>query len=401
MKNPARLLLPASLALALLAPLPATGQPVDGLDVEPETAIVPTGSAHTLTATAPSDSNIDFGITSGPGSPSAPLNMPPFLAAAETCNTGATGTCTVTFDGITTAGTSKVCAWVRDQFPGSQEATCGEPLNDPPADNDDTDVVEIVWVNLVLDLEPEQSSPAPGTLTTLTAAVTDDTVAKAPIEGMNVDVEILTGPNANLKTTGADLECDTVATGICTVEYTGKATPGLDVVRGWIDANDNGTDEGDEVPGEADTQEKRDATKSDSVGATSEPDNTDVVEVDWGGAPPPAPGTPGGGPNIAELCSKTRAKANQKEILVGNEFANKICGFGGNDTLRGLAGNDVLLGGPGDDKLKGGEGNDTLRGQAGKKDVAIGGTGKDKCEAEKRLACEGPKKKKKKGKGGK
>jgi hypothetical protein len=408
-----RFLLPASLVLALLAPLPATGQTAIILDVEPETETVPTGGAQTLTATAPVNSNIDFGITSGPGSSAVPIqNSPPFLAAAKTCKTPLDGTtCTVTFDGVTTAGTQTICAWIRDetpQNPGSQEANCSEGLNDPPGpDPDDTDVVEIAWVVAVLNLEPEQSSPPPSTETTLTATVTDNSTDAKPI-AVNVDVEIVSGPNTGKNPAGADMECDTAsATGICTVKYTGSATVALDTVRAWIDSNDNGKNapeadaKGDEVPGEADQQEKRDAAASDGVGSQTEPDKTDVVEVNWGGPQPAAPGTPGGGPNIAELCSKTREKANQKEILVGDEFANKICGFGGNDTLRGLTGNDVLLGGPGDDKLKGADGNDTLKGQAGKKDLATGGKGKDKCEAEKLQTCEGPKKKTATGKGGK
>jgi hypothetical protein len=181
------------------------------------------------------------------------------------------------------------------------------------------------------------------------------------------------------------------------VTYTGKATPGLDVVRAWIDANDDGEQKGDEVPGEADTTEKRDATTADGAGAKTEPDNTDVVEVNWGGTQPvpPKPGEPGGA--AGELCSKTRAKSKQKEVLVGDEFANRMCGFGGNDTLKGLSGNDVILGGEGDDKLKGGDGNDTLKGNAGKKDVSTGGKGKDNCAAETERTCEGKKKKKKGG----
>jgi hypothetical protein len=409
MRHLPRFMLPASLVLALLAPLPASSQTVVTLDVEPETKTVPTGGAHTLTATAPANTNIDFGITEGPGASAVPIqNSPPFLAAAKTCNTGTGGSCTVTFDGVTTAGTQKICAWMRDANPGSQEADCSEAPDDPPNEGDDTDRVEIAWVVAVLNLEPEQSSPPPSTETTLTATVTDNSTDAKPL-AVNVDVEIVSGPNTGLKPTGADLECDTeAATGICTVKYTGSATVGLDSVRAWVDANDNGKNapdsaaKGDEVPGEADQQEKRDAAASDGVGSQTEPDKTDVVEVNWGGPPPAAPGTPGGGPNIAELCSKTREKANQKEILVGDEFANKICGFGGNDTLRGLTGNDVLLGGEGDDKLKGAEGNDTLKGQAGKKDLATGGKGKDKCEAEKLQTCEGPKKKKTTtGKGGK
>lgn len=51
--------------------------------------------------------------------------------------------------------------------------------------------------------------------------------------------------------------------------------------------------------------------------------------------------------------------------LVGNEFANTILGFAGDDILLGLGGSDILVGRRGDDALRGGEGRDILRGGDG------------------------------------
>ena len=76
---------------------------------------------------------------------------------------------------------------------------------------------------------------------------------------------------------------------------------------------------------------------------------------------------------------------DSSEYLKGNAPANKIYGFGsqdtivgnlGNDQLFGGDGNDTLFGGIGDDQLLGGAGNDWLYGGAGK-DVLTGGYGTD------------------------
>ncbi|MCV9965331.1 M10 family metallopeptidase C-terminal domain-containing protein [Pararhizobium sp. BT-229] len=45
--------------------------------------------------------------------------------------------------------------------------------------------------------------------------------------------------------------------------------------------------------------------------------------------------------------------------ITGNQVANYLRGYGGNDTLMGDAGNDVLFGGAGADRLFGGSGSDT------------------------------------------
>lgn len=54
-----------------------------------------------------------------------------------------------------------------------------------------------------------------------------------------------------------------------------------------------------------------------------------------------------------------------RDVIWGNEVANRLEGRGGNDVLRGFEGNDTLLGGDGNDVLRGDSGRDTLTGGAG------------------------------------
>ncbi len=49
----------------------------------------------------------------------------------------------------------------------------------------------------------------------------------------------------------------------------------------------------------------------------------------------------------------------QRDILIGNNVANRLVGLGGNDSIRGEGGNDVLDGGTGADALNGGADQDT------------------------------------------
>lgn len=62
--------------------------------------------------------------------------------------------------------------------------------------------------------------------------------------------------------------------------------------------------------------------------------------------------------------------------ITGDEEANSLYGYLGDDTLNGLGGNDFLIGMEGDDTINGGAGNDMLRGGAGS-DTLIGGEGVD------------------------
>ena len=72
----------------------------------------------------------------------------------------------------------------------------------------------------------------------------------------------------------------------------------------------------------------------------------------------------------------TRATSGD-DTLIGDARANRICGLGGDDTIRGGAGDDVLCGNAGDDRLFGERGNDRLEGGRGR-DTLDGGKGKNR-----------------------
>ncbi len=72
-----------------------------------------------------------------------------------------------------------------------------------------------------------------------------------------------------------------------------------------------------------------------------------------------------------------------RQALSGNDFvrlsdfADRMLGFDGNDTIEGGGGNDTLLGGNGNDSLLGGWGNDHLEGEDGN-DTLVGDDGNDR-----------------------
>ena len=65
-----------------------------------------------------------------------------------------------------------------------------------------------------------------------------------------------------------------------------------------------------------------------------------------------------------------------RDVLVGDDGANRLDGDGGDDELKGGLGNDRLLGNLGDDRLYGGGGSDELRGSEGN-DRLFGEAGED------------------------
>ncbi|PIT71419.1 calcium-binding protein, partial [Limnohabitans sp. JirII-31] len=88
-----------------------------------------------------------------------------------------------------------------------------------------------------------------------------------------------------------------------------------------------------------------------------------------------ADGTTWGIADIAgKLVQNGTAEADSMTGL--SEYANRMNGLGGNDTLIGGNQDDVLNGGEGDDRLGGGDGNDTLTGGAGN-DALYGEKGND------------------------
>ena len=71
--------------------------------------------------------------------------------------------------------------------------------------------------------------------------------------------------------------------------------------------------------------------------------------------------------------------------LIGTPRRDVICGLGGSDRIRGLGGNDRLVGGAGADRLEGGSGADTLDARDRRRDVLVGGPGRDTAIADRRL----------------
>ncbi|SFC06015.1 calcium-binding protein [Tropicimonas isoalkanivorans] len=68
--------------------------------------------------------------------------------------------------------------------------------------------------------------------------------------------------------------------------------------------------------------------------------------------------------------------ARDADRIFGSEFGDTLCGFGGNDVVRGAKGADTILGFQGDDALYGGEGRDVLKGHHGADELS-GGKGND------------------------
>ncbi|PIT71241.1 hypothetical protein B9Z41_17025, partial [Limnohabitans sp. JirII-31] len=81
---------------------------------------------------------------------------------------------------------------------------------------------------------------------------------------------------------------------------------------------------------------------------------------------------------VGDIASRvTRNGTEGADYMVGfTNYASRINGLGGNDTLIGGNQDDVLDGGEGDDSLSGGYGNDTLTGGVGN-DALDGGYGND------------------------
>ncbi|WP_370302454.1 calcium-binding protein [Pseudooceanicola sp.] len=85
---------------------------------------------------------------------------------------------------------------------------------------------------------------------------------------------------------------------------------------------------------------------------------------------------------------RIRGSATFSDRIRAGDGADRILGYGGDDTLRGEAGDDringgsgadSIFGGSGDDRIDGGSGTDDLLGQAGD-DQIFGGAGKDRIE---------------------
>jgi dipeptidyl aminopeptidase/acylaminoacyl peptidase len=80
-------------------------------------------------------------------------------------------------------------------------------------------------------------------------------------------------------------------------------------------------------------------------------------------------------PRITNPCQFVGTPRDDK--LTGSPFLDFLRGLSGDDVLRGLGGRDHLYGATGRDRLEGGEGSDTIFARDGRRDVVVGGPGKD------------------------
>jgi hypothetical protein len=311
MKNLARILAFTTLALIPLTPVTSASAAVAILNVEPETMnritagdtcepVATDDCIHVLTATvtdagvAQNGVDVSFEFEGGPSDPD-PADDPLLVPDAE-CTTAATptpGTCQISFHSMA-EGTDPVRAWIEDgTLPFGDEADAAEGRDEVvtagATEPDQTDVVDVTWLDGVLNIEPEVKASTTSTEVKFEATVLE----KDPATGQtakplvaNVDAEILAGsPNANVQATNVDMECDTLpTTGKCELKYTAGATTGEDTIRGWVDRNDNAArttpKKGDETTGAAAVYEADDTETATTEGTnTTAAPLTDVVKA--------------------------------------------------------------------------------------------------------------------------
>lgn len=289
------------------------------LDLTPETATNQLGATHVVTATL-RPAGTDENTTTG---------------TSPTCTTRSGGTVDVLFEVSSndTAATYNPTSIDRQDTRLQPDLGCSIPTNASScsvsytrtagggndsivgwfADADTvTDAVTKTWTAPAasyLNVTPDSDSNPPRTAHTLTATVRDS--AGNPISGINVDFEVMTGPNGDLNNTRADLECSTGNAGTCTVSYTDgtndPAPPGnVDTICAWLDPeNDDvfspfGTDAAD--GGDCDQEAVEETEDSAVAGADSfGNDATDKVTKSW--TPPSVVFTPAGDTASVGTCN--------------------------------------------------------------------------------------------------
>ena len=219
-----------SLAIALLVlPVPTTfanDQAGSRVNCGPEREINPTGTQHTVTCTVRSGTgastpiegaDVDYQVTGA--NPTGPQHG---------CTTAVNGSCSFTYTG-NNAGNDMIQAFVNQDGVHTNN-DCGAEATADAESDDFCDQVEKTWqarTATFLDVEPETDTNPNGSTHTLTATFTDqfgDPIDFA--EGQLVDIEIISGPNANLAPGFRDFECPSnnpTQGGTCTATYTDAA----------------------------------------------------------------------------------------------------------------------------------------------------------------------------------
>jgi hypothetical protein len=257
--------------------------------------------------------NIHFEVT-GPNDPTNDGDTPdtPDLTCAVAAGASS---CTRAYTG-TVAGVDTIRGWIdHDSLSGAQggvteadeeegqdstdplEAGTGcQPQTTPQPEPDCTDVVTKTWVGNRLDCIPETDQNDTGTSHTVTCTATNS--EGEPISGEEVDVEA-TGsndPDGSNSPTSPDWDgtCTTNQQGQCTFTHGpgGQGTttsPGTTTYRAWIDDDDsNTTNESDQTEAQcaaAGETSPACTVPAGGAGSDSEPDDTDVMTKNWGGAP--------------------------------------------------------------------------------------------------------------------
>lgn len=304
---------------ACLIPGAAPASSAVQLDIGLESLDLPVGGAHLLVARvhaagAPvAGRAVSFAFEDGPNA----------SEGTRDCLTDTSGRCSVTVRSET-AGTDLV----RARADGAVATA------------------RLRWHPAVLDAGPERFAVAGGGQARVRVVVRSATDPSILLHA-RVDLEVVSGPNDNLRYGEADATC-LVAGAPCTFSYLGQHTEGTDVIRAWIDL-----DLRHSVPGEADLGEGVDEAVM--PGNVPEGDGTDVVERIWSELAPAGDlDCPGSDEQLGNRIVGTPGD----DTLVGTANGDVICGLGGHDTIVGGAGNDAILAGHGSATIDGGEGFD-------------------------------------------
>jgi len=162
------------------------------------------------------------------------------------CVTDAQGNCT--FDvpvqpGTLEDGTAHICAWIDsdnddevDDATAADGGGCGEVV-DAPENDDGTDVMQVTWQDRVVTtidiLNEDDARVLPDESTHTVNLKASDQFADG-IGGVNIDVYIVGGPNAQSGTT-VNKECVSASDGTCSIVYTSGGSNGIDKFCAWRD----------------------------------------------------------------------------------------------------------------------------------------------------------------------
>jgi Ca2+-binding RTX toxin-like protein len=279
------------------------------LNTTPETDTNPLDSTHTITATVrttggtlQSNITVDFEVTSGPNEDVDNDADGP----DRSCTTGTSGTCTVSYtDSSATSGeVDQICSWIdsdgddvfNDDGDQNDGGDCdGEDRAESEGTNgwgtDVTDRVAKTWSStasgtaIYLNLVPESDENELRDEHEVTAVARNSN--GNVVSNVDVDFEIIEGPNSDLEGSEVDMECTTASDGTCEVSYDDEAADvgEDDFICGWLDTgddNDFDDDGSDEDGGDCEDEDENESENSARSGTDAfGSDATDVVTKTW------------------------------------------------------------------------------------------------------------------------